>query len=90
MHRQWWITALAAMAVWPTLGHAVRLCKRGCPALTNNGIALVPSSGSSILVSFDSKENILTSHAAELELTLASAGPQGVKGDTGATGAVGP
>jgi hypothetical protein len=22
MHRQWWITALAAMAVWPTLGHA--------------------------------------------------------------------
>ena len=32
--------------------------------LTNNGIALVPTSGSGISVSFDSKENILTSHVA--------------------------
>jgi hypothetical protein len=67
--------------------------------LTNNGIALVPSSGSPIFVSFDSKENILTSHVAELSLVLVSAGPagpqgpqgvQGPQGTAGATGATGP
>src|SRR5260370_2585769 len=44
--------------------------------LANNGIALVPSSGSQISVSFDSKENILTGHTAELSLVLVSAGAQ--------------
>jgi hypothetical protein len=62
----------------------------------NNGIALVPSSGSKISVSFDSKENIFTSHNAQLNLVLVSAGPQGpqgpqgVQGPQGLTGAVGP
>lgn len=54
--------------------------------LTNNGIALVPSSGSAISVSFDSKENILTSHVAQLPLVLVSAGPQGPQGPQGAQG----
>ncbi|MBV8632095.1 MAG: collagen-like protein [Silvibacterium sp.] len=61
-------------------------------ALTNNGIALVPSSGSQILASFDSKENILTSHTAQLMPVLVSAGPQGpqgLQGPAGATGATG-
>ena len=67
--------------------------------LANNGVALVPSSGSSIAVSFDSKENILTSHTAQLPLVLVSAGPQGAQGPagpqgpqgtTGAQGPVGP
>jgi hypothetical protein len=57
--------------------------------LANNGIALIPSSGSSILVSFDSKENILTSHTAQLSLVLVSAGPQGPQGATGAAGSAG-
>jgi hypothetical protein len=64
--------------------------------LANNGIALVPSSGSAISVSFDSKENLLTSHTAQLSLVLVSAGPQGTQGvqgppgPQGATGAAGP
>jgi hypothetical protein len=58
--------------------------------LPNNGIALVPTSGSPISVSFDSKENILTSHVADLALMLISAGPQGQQGQTGATGPAGP
>jgi hypothetical protein len=58
--------------------------------LANNGIALVPSSGSSISVSFDSKENLFTSHTADLSLVLVSAGPQGPQGPQGTTGAQGP
>ena len=58
--------------------------------LANNGIALVPTSGSSISVSFDSKENILTSHTAQLSLVLVSAGPQGPQGPQGPSGATGP
>jgi hypothetical protein len=56
----------------------------------NNGIALVPSSGSAVLVGFDSKENPLTSHSAELNLTLTSPGPQGPQGLQGPSGAAGP
>jgi hypothetical protein len=70
----------------------------------NYGIALVPSSGSSISVSFDSKENTSTSHDPELSVALTSAGvpgqqgiqgiqgppgPQGIPGPTGATGSQG-
>src|SRR5439155_2494801 len=64
----------------------------------NYGIALVPSSGSSISVSFDSKENTSTSHDPELYVALVSAGsqgPQGIQGiqgpqgQTGATGTTG-
>lgn len=58
--------------------------------LANNGIALVPSSGSPISVSFDSKENILTSHTAQLPSVLVSAGPQGPQGAQGPQGPQGP
>ena len=58
--------------------------------LANNGIALVPSSGSKISVSFDSKENIFTSHTAQLPLVLVSAGPQGAQGMPGSAGPTGP
>src|SRR5215831_18281078 len=40
------------------------------PASPNYGIALVPTSGSSISVSFDSKENTSTSHDPELSVSL--------------------
>ncbi|MHB8216259.1 MAG: Kelch repeat-containing protein [Candidatus Sulfotelmatobacter sp.] len=55
----------------------------------NYGIALVPSSGSSISVSFDSKENTSSSHDPELTVSLISAGPQGPAGPPGAAGATG-
>ena len=58
-------------------------------SLTNNGIALVPSTGSAISASFDSKENIFTSHPADLDLVLVSAGPQGPQGTPGAGGSNG-
>jgi hypothetical protein len=52
----------------------------------NNGIALVPRSGSTISVSFDSKENTVTSHFAQLTLVLVSVGPQGPQGIPGQQG----
>ena len=58
--------------------------------LPNNGIALVPSPGSQILASFDSKENVFTSHTGELAVTLVSAGPPGPQGPQGAQGVQGP
>jgi hypothetical protein len=57
--------------------------------LANNGIALMPTSGSSILVAIDSIDNILTSHPAQLNLVLVSAGQQGPQGPAGPTGATG-
>ncbi len=51
--------------------------------LATNGIALIPTSGSSILASIDSTDNILTSHPAQLKLVLVSAGPQAPAGATG-------
>src|SRR5436190_4161405 len=56
----------------------------------NYGIALVPSSGSSISVSFDSKENTSTSHDPELSVSLISAGAQGQQGLAGPIGPQGP
>jgi len=58
---------------------------------TNDGVALTAGTAA---VEFDSKENDLTGHAAELEVTLASGGagpvgPQGPKGDMGAAGPAG-
>ncbi len=63
---------------------------------TNFGLAL---STASAALQFDSKENDLTSHPAELDITLAAtssgagtvgpAGPQGPTGPQGATGATG-
>lgn len=51
---------------------------------SNQGLAL---SSSTAAVQFDSKENDLTGHAAELDVALASAGTVGA---TGATGPAGP
>jgi hypothetical protein len=62
-------------------------------ARANNGLAFVVSAGSSIVVSLDSKENTLTSHPMELEVTLAvqgQVGPQGPAGPQGPPGPQGP
>lgn len=56
----------------------------------NYGIALVPTSGSSILAAIDSINNILTSHPAQVNLVLTSAGAQGPQGPPGPAGAAGP
>jgi hypothetical protein len=50
----------------------------------NNGVALTAGTAA---VQFDSKENDLTGHAPELDITLVSQGP---KGDTGSQGPAGP
>ena len=58
--------------------------------VTNFGVALTAGTAA---VQFDSKENDLTSHAAELEVDLVSqgiAGPAGAAGANGVAGAVGP
>jgi hypothetical protein len=52
----------------------------------NNGIALTTSSGD---VVFDSKENDETSHAAHLDITVVSQGPQGPAGPQGSAGPAG-
>ena len=54
---------------------------------TNFGLAL--TAGTAVL-QLDSKENDLTSHPAELEITLVSQGPAGVAGTAGAQGPAGP
>jgi hypothetical protein len=59
-------------------------------SLVNRGIAIVPSLNSKILASFDSKENILTSHTAQLTPVLVSAGPHGPQGPQGIPGVPGP
>jgi hypothetical protein len=50
------------------------------PPSPNYGIALVASPGSSISVSFDSKENTSTSHDPELMVSMVSAGAPGPQG----------
>ena len=59
-------------------------------SLANNGLALVPSPGSHLAASFDSKENILTSHSAQLPTLLISVGPAGPAGPAGPIGLTGP
>jgi hypothetical protein len=59
-------------------------------SLANNGIVLVRTPGSPISVSFDSLENVFTSHPAQLSLVLVSAGPQGPQGVEGPVGPQGP
>ncbi|SEB65908.1 DNRLRE domain-containing protein [Terriglobus roseus] len=59
---------------------------------TNFGLTLTASTADVVL---DSKENDTTAHPAQLEIALTSAtagltGPQGPRGDTGATGEQGP
>jgi outer membrane protein assembly factor BamB len=57
---------------------------------TNYGLALVPSAGSTISVTFNSKESITASHDPLIDVELVSAGPQGPMGFQGATGPQGP
>jgi hypothetical protein len=57
---------------------------------TNYGLALVPSAGSTISVSFNSKESTTASHDPLIDVELVSAGPQGPQGIPGAQGAQGP
>src|SRR5437870_501152 len=60
----------------------------------NNGIILQPSTGSSISVTFESKESTTTSHDPELNVVLTGPvgpqGPQGIQGVVGPQGPVGP
>ena len=58
----------------------------GTPS-SNFGVAL-SSAGANVL--FDSKENDQTGHAAHLDVTVVSVGPQGVPGIQGPAGPVGP
>jgi YVTN family beta-propeller protein len=58
---------------------------------TNNGLALVPVTGSGISVNFAAKENTAPSHEDELLVVLnGPPGPEGPIGPTGASGAQGP
>ncbi len=54
---------------------------------SNYGVALTSTAGELL---FDSKENDETAHAAELDITVVSQGPQGPMGPPGLTGATGP
>jgi len=54
---------------------------------SNHGLALAADTAA---VQFDSKENDLSGHAAVLDVTLTSMGPQGPAGPTGPTGLTGP
>jgi hypothetical protein len=59
----------------------------------NNGIALLPSSGSAISVNFTSKENTATGHSPEMDIVFAgngTPGPPGPPGPQGPDGAQGP
>jgi len=56
----------------------------------NDGLALVPSANSKLSVQFDSKEAFFTSHDPELEIDVASFGPQGPAGPQGPQGVQGP
>jgi hypothetical protein len=69
-------------------------------AQANDGVALIGSDDAPAAATFDSKENVLTSHAPELEVALAIGGggprgdpgppgPEGVGGPAGPTGAEG-
>jgi len=59
-------------------------------AIPNYGIAILPNT-EGIIVDFDSKESITTSHEPRLEIVLRGVqGPQGPQGPIGLTGAQGP
>jgi hypothetical protein len=51
----------------------------GNGGLDNHGIALVADTATTYVV-FDSKESIVTSHEARLEIVLVGSGPQGPAG----------
>ena len=52
----------------------------------NHGLALRGVEGSTVIVTFDTKESTQTSHPPELEVALGSVGPQGPPGPTGPAG----
>jgi DNA-binding beta-propeller fold protein YncE len=54
--------------------------------LDNYGLALRATPAGRVWVQFDSKESVTSSHPAEIEVALTSAGPKGDTGDTGAQG----
>ena len=56
----------------------------------NNGLLLQPTNGSSVSVSFASKEDPTISHAAWLNVVLYGSGEPGPQGPQGETGAIGP
>jgi len=58
----------------------------------NDGLALIGSDDAPVAAAFDSKENVLTSHAPELEVALApvGGGPPGEPGPPGPEGVAGP
>jgi hypothetical protein len=62
--------------------------QNGSGGRQNFGLVLVPSSGSSVSVTFESKESTTTGH--DPRLTVVLNGPQGVAGPTGPTGPTGP
>ena len=66
---------------------AVRAWLSGTP---NHGLALVPSVGNTISVTFNSKESTTSSHDPLITIELVSAGPQGPVGPQGIIGAQGP
>jgi hypothetical protein len=116
------LTAATAPALGPTFATAsIGLAQRNKSVLidvtnivqqwlngtqANFGIAILPNAVDAINLGLDSKEDIGTSHPAELEVALAGPpgpqgpagpvgapgpqGPQGATGPTGATGAQGP
>jgi hypothetical protein len=53
---------------------------------TNNGLALVPSVGSTNSATLNSKESTTSSHDPVIDVELVSAGPQGPPGPQGASG----
>jgi hypothetical protein len=57
---------------------------------TANDGFLIQAALAATSVQFDSKENVNTSHAATLTVSLASTGPQGPQGVQGTTGSQGP
>jgi Kelch motif len=62
----------------------VRDWLRGIEA--NNGLALLGADDAPVVARFDSKENVLTSHAPEVEAALAGAGGDGPPGPPGPAG----
>ncbi len=59
-------------------------------SLKNDGIVFSADSVTPAIVAFDSKENTLTSHPMEIEVSLSSTGPQGPEGPEGPAGPEGP
>lgn len=66
---------------------ALQAWMNGAP---NDGLAIVPSAGSTVSATFDSKESTTASHDPIISFVIVSAGPQGAPGAPGAQGPTGP